>query len=285
MGVRVGVLIWAGESWSSAVEVWRRAEEWGFSHAWVYDHVEWRGVRPWFDAYAVLAAAAAVTSRIGLGPLVTTPNFRHPVPAAHALKTVHDISGGRLTVGLGAGSDVDDLGVLGAAPPDSRERAKRFAEWVELLELAFGEQPVSCRGRTWSTTRTLVGGPRPPFAIAAGGPRGMRIVARHAQTWVTLGNRYNRAGTAESAVRRQLALLDEACVEIGRDPGELDRLLLSGVTDERPLASVQAFDDYAGRYEALGITDIVVHWPVPGGRFAADLRVLEQIARNPDRSK
>ncbi len=82
--VRVGVLILPEHHWSDAAEKWSRAEALGFDHAWTYDHIAWGDLRDstWFAAVPTLAAAATVTSRIRLGTLVASPNFRHPVPFA-----------------------------------------------------------------------------------------------------------------------------------------------------------------------------------------------------------
>ncbi len=73
-------------------------------HAWTYDHLTWRNLRdgPWFGAVPTLAAAALVTSRIRLGTLVASANFRHPVPFAKELMTLDDLSHGRFTLGVGA---------------------------------------------------------------------------------------------------------------------------------------------------------------------------------------
>src|SRR5204863_7892682 len=77
-GVRFGVVILPEERWSVAGRTWQRAESLGFDHAWTYDHLAWRSLRdrPWFAAVPVLVAAAAATTRIRLGPLVASPNFR-----------------------------------------------------------------------------------------------------------------------------------------------------------------------------------------------------------------
>jgi alkanesulfonate monooxygenase SsuD/methylene tetrahydromethanopterin reductase-like flavin-dependent oxidoreductase (luciferase family) len=100
-----GVLILPEFPWTTAQSVWRRAEALGFEHAWIYDHLAWRSFRDstWFAAIPTLTAAAMATKRIRLGTLVASPNFRHPVPFAKELVTLDDISGGRLTLGLGAG--------------------------------------------------------------------------------------------------------------------------------------------------------------------------------------
>ncbi len=273
---RVGVVMWPIQSWPESRELWRRAEELGFDHAWVYDHTAWRGHTPWYDAYPTLAAAAAVTSRIGLGTLVTTPNFRHPVPAAHAIRTIDQISGGRLELGIGAGGNTHTSdGDILDQDWTGRQRADRFAEWITMLDLLLRGTGVTYHGDYWSARDVAVGvggvqSPRVPFAIAATGPRGLRLVARHARTWI--------ANDDLATVRTQLDRLAEACAEQGRDPGELRKLMMTGFTDDPWLESVAAFDDLAGRYAEAGITDIVLHWPRPGTDWDCDPKVFEEIA-------
>lgn len=278
--MRIGVLIWPSQPWPRAREHWTRAEKLGFAHAWVYDHVAWRDVRPWYDAYTTLAAAAAITSRLPLGTLVTSPNFRHPVPTAHQAKSVDEISGSRFTLGIGAGGARSDARVLGDEVWPPATRVDRFAEWVTMVDQMLRQEETTYTGRYWSAREAVIGGqtPRIPFAIAAGGPKGMRVVAKYAETWVTAGDPQEPGDTAEAAVRRQTERLEEACAAEGRDPRTLSRLLLTGTTGERPLASLAAFEDYRGRYAELGITDLVLHWPRPSSRFAADESVLEEVA-------
>lgn len=280
---RVGVAMWPIQSWRQSREMWLRAEELGFAHAWVYDHVAWRGHTPWYDGFATLAAAAAVTSRIGLGTLVTSPNFRHPVPAAHGVRALDDISDQRLRLGIGAGgtSITSDGGRLGGPEWSRRERADRFEEWVTLLDALLRGPETTYEGRFYSAREFAVepapaARPRPPFAIAANGPRGMRLAARFADTWVTTGER--ESATPIKALRARLDTFAEACAQEGRHTKEFDKLLLTGFTEEPWLESAAAFEDLAGQYAELGITDIVVHWPRPDTPWSADMTVFEQIA-------
>ncbi|GFJ86280.1 hypothetical protein Phou_104600 [Phytohabitans houttuyneae] len=99
--VRAGIIILPDQRWAVAAGRWRRAEQYGFAHAWTYDHIGWRDLvdGPWFDAVPTLAAAAGVTSHIRLGTMVASPNFRHPVHFAREVTALDDISGGRLTLG------------------------------------------------------------------------------------------------------------------------------------------------------------------------------------------
>lgn len=90
-------------------------------------------------------------------------------------------------------------------------------------------------------------------------------------------------GTPEQSVhalRGQLEKLADACAEIGRSMAELDKILLTGFTPDRgrPLESLDAFVDFAGRHAELGFTEIVLHWPIPDSDFAADQKIFERIA-------
>lgn len=278
---KIGTVMWPMQSWPEAGDLWRRAEDLGFRHAWVYDHLAWRGTTPWYDAYTTLAAAAAVTSRIRIGTLVTSPNFRHPVPTAHAIKTLDHVSGGRATIGIGSGGTrrTSDAGVLGGDAWSPGERAARFAEWVELLDRLLTGPRTTFEGEYY-TARDVIGEPgcvqrpRVPFVIAGDGPRGMRVAARHGTGWVTGGG--NGDGKPHEVVRSRLAALRAACEAEGR---ELDDLIfMTGFTDEPWLESTDAFADLAGRYAELGITEIVLHWPRPGTPWEADMKVFEAIA-------
>jgi alkanesulfonate monooxygenase SsuD/methylene tetrahydromethanopterin reductase-like flavin-dependent oxidoreductase (luciferase family) len=274
--MRVGVLILPDERWAAAGERWRRAEELGFDHAWTYDHLTWRSLRerPWFGAIPTLTAAAGVTRRIRLGTLVASPNFRHPVPFAKELMTLDDVSGGRVTAGLGAGGSGFDATALGGAAWTPRERSARFEEFVTLLDRLLRERATTSAGTYYSAheARAIPGcvqQPRLPFAIAATGPRGMRLAARFAETWVCVDSRKLDRGDLER--------LAETCRAQGRDPATLYKLALVGFAD-RALESVAAFADTRGRYAELGFTDLVVHWPRSEEPLAGDLRVLERIA-------
>ena len=278
--LRVGIVVWPTAPFRETAAIWQQIEACGFDHAWVYDHLIWRGVQPWYDGYATLAAVAAVTSRIAIGPLVTTPNFRHPVPSAKMLLAIDDIAGGRLRVGLGAGSVNDDAGALGDGPWTARERADRFVEWVTLLDLLLRQSVTSHRGRYYAAENAAVGGrePRLPFAIAATGRKGLAAVAAHAQTWIAQ-DKPGIHGDGHDMICRQLEQLEGACADAERDPRSLGRLLLTGNGDTQPLASIDAFERCAERYAALGFTDLVLHWPGRDGSDQGALRVLEQIAR------
>ncbi|GAA1314218.1 LLM class flavin-dependent oxidoreductase [Streptomyces sanglieri] len=290
--MRLSTVILPIHRWSEGRKVWQRAEELGFHAAYTYDHLAWRTFRdgPWFGAVPTLTAAAAATDRIRLGTLVTSPNFRHPVTLAKDLITLDDVSEGRITLGIGAGGDGFDATTLRRSddePWTPRERADHFEEFVPLLDQLLREPSVTYEGTFYSANEArnipgCVQRPRLPFAVAATGPRGMRLAARYGQAWVTTGDpKLYGTGTPEQsaeAIRGQVTRVSAACESIGRDAAELDKILLTGFTPGDPLQSLDAFVDFAGTHFALGITEIVIHDPIPDSDFAADEKVFERIA-------
>ncbi|MGW7135739.1 LLM class flavin-dependent oxidoreductase [Streptomyces xanthophaeus] len=292
MNLRLSTVILPVRPWhKGGRDQWVRAEGLGFHAAYTYDHLSWRTFRdgPWFGAVPTLTAAAAATERLRLGTLVTSPNFRHPVTLAKELISLDDISGGRITLGIGAGGNGFDATALGQESWTPRERADRFAEFVPLLDRLLTEGAVSQSGTFYSAEEArnvpgCVQRPRLPFAVAATGPRGLKLAARHGQAWVTTGDpKLFEDGTPEQsleAMRSQLGRLEKACAEIGREAGPMEKVLLTGFTPERNtlLESVDAFVDFAGRHRALGFTELVIHAPIPDSDFAADEAVFEKIA-------
>ena len=287
--MRFGVVILPEARWPESAARWRRAEALGFDHAWTYDHIAWGSLRDstWFGAVPTLAAAASATRRIRLGTLVASPNFRHPVPFARELIALDDLSGGRFTLGIGAGGLGWDATVLGQEAWSPRERADRFAEFVELTDRLLTSPSTTYAGRFYSADNApmqpgCVQSPRIPFAIAATGPRGMRLAAAYAQAWVTTGDRERSEGLLEAAagaelVRTQMARLEDACAAVGRDAATIDRLVLTGPRLDAGLRSVESVRDTVASYAAIGVTDFVVHWPRSTEPFAADVAMFERI--------
>ena len=286
--MRVGVCILPEHPWATGRDLWQRAEALGFVHAWTYDHLAWRSLRdsPWYSAIPTLTAAAVVTERMRLGTLVASPNFRHPVPFARELLALDDVSAGRLTLGIGAGGLGYDTEMLGQEAWSPRERADRFADFLALLDRLLREPEVSSTGDYYSAVEArgypgCVQEPRIPFAVAAVGPRGMRLAATYGDTWVTTGDRaYGEPASPEAGARvvhEQMDRLDAACADVGRDPATLARLVLTGPALQPGTGSVHEFEDALGRYEAVGVTDLVVHWPRASDPYRGDRARFERI--------
>jgi alkanesulfonate monooxygenase SsuD/methylene tetrahydromethanopterin reductase-like flavin-dependent oxidoreductase (luciferase family) len=283
--MRVGIVILPDERWSVAARRWRRAEEYGFHHAFTYDHLGWRSLvdGPWFDAVGTLAAAAAVTSRIRLGPLVASPNFRHPVAFARQVTTLDDLSGGRLTLGVGAGGVGFDADVLGERPLTPGERVGRFGEFLAVLDGLLTHDRFDHQGRWYTavdarSTPGCVQRPRVPFLVAANGPRALGLAARYGQAWVTAGSGGSTEDEWWRAVAGTAERFTEALAQAGRDPSTVDRFLQVDAAPVFSLSSVDAFADAVGRAAELGFTDLVTHWPRRSGWYAGDESILEAVA-------
>jgi alkanesulfonate monooxygenase SsuD/methylene tetrahydromethanopterin reductase-like flavin-dependent oxidoreductase (luciferase family) len=286
-GVRFGIIILPDQRWQDAARRWRRAEEYGFGHAWTYDHLGWRSLvdGPWFDAVPTLAAAALVTSRIRLGTFVASPNFRHPVSFARQLTALDDISGGRLTLGLGAGAAGGsfDNKVLGGPQLTARQRVDRFAEFAELLDLLLRTDHVTWTGHYYRAVdaRNLPGcvqQPRIPFLMAANGPRSIALAARFGDGWVTTGRPSEDPAAWWRVVGDGLRGLNDALTEAGRDPSGVPKFLSLDASGVYALSSAGYLADAAGRAGELGFTDVVTHWPRPDGPYAGRESVLEAAA-------
>jgi alkanesulfonate monooxygenase SsuD/methylene tetrahydromethanopterin reductase-like flavin-dependent oxidoreductase (luciferase family) len=278
--MRVGIVILPEYRWADAAPRWRAAEEYGFDHVWTYDHLGWRSLvdGPWFDAVATLTAAATVTARIRLGTFVASPNFRHPVSFARGVLALDDVSGGRFTLGVGAGAAGGyDNAVFGAPVLSDRERVDRFAEFLELTDALLTGERTSFAGRHYTAVEArnapgCVQRPRVPFLVAANGPRSMALAARFGQGWVTSG-----------APATDLEGWWRTAAERARRFGELgatgvDRFLTVDSAPVYSLSSLEVFRDVLGRAGELGFTDVVSHWPRPDRPYAGREAVLERVA-------
>ena len=289
--MRVGIVILPQYDWPEAARRWRAAEEYGFDHAWTYDHLSWRGLagERWHATVPTLTAAAAVTSRIRLGTFVASPNYRHPVPFAKDIATVDQISGGRMLLGVGSGGTGFDAYVLGQAELTPRQRFERFREFAEALDVLLRFEPagsggISFEGEWYTAVNARMVGepsqaPRMPLLLAADGPKALALAVRIADGWVTTAG---SADDAESWWRRAGELirrLDDACADTGRDPSTITRTILLDDEGRYALSSIDAFDDAVGRATELGYTDVVTHWPREQGLYAGDEAVLDEVAQ------
>ncbi|MEU8238636.1 LLM class flavin-dependent oxidoreductase [Actinoplanes missouriensis] len=284
--MRIGIVILPDQRWSESRERWRLAEEYGFDHAWTYDHLGWRDLAdgPWFDAVPTLTAAASVTERIKLGTYVASPNFRHPVHFAREALALDDISGGRLLLGLGAGGIGFDSAVLGQPELTPRQRVDRFTEFLELFDTILRNPSTTWSGSWFSAVdaRSIPGPvqlPRPPFVVAANGPRALKLAAKYGEGWVTTGDAY--LDTAEewwASIRKARDRFEAALDAAGRPSDEVDRYLNLDTSPVYSMSSVGAFADAVGRARELGFTDVITHWPRESSWYAGDEKVLEAVA-------
>lgn len=251
------------------------AESAGVRTVWTYDHLSWPMLRenPWYGCIPLLAAAAAVTSTVRLGPQVLTPNFRHPVPLAKELMTLDRLSGGRLDIGIGAGTEGPDAGVLGEPPYSRAERTARYLEWTALLDELLTHGVTTVDGERYRAVEAhqlpgCVQRPRAPFTVAGAGPKALGAVAQYGQAWVTYGP-YGPEVDEQAwfaGVEQQSTDLSRALERAGRAPDSIGRIAQFGIVTRWPFASAAKYRETLDRLSAIGFTESSVHWPRPDGR-------------------
>ncbi|MEY8039482.1 LLM class flavin-dependent oxidoreductase [Saccharopolyspora cebuensis] len=283
--MRVGIVILPEHRWWAAEPLWRMAEEYGFAHAWTYDHIGWGELvdKPWFDAVPTLTAAATVTTTIRLGTLVASPNFRHPVHFARELTALDDISDGRLTLGIGAGGPGFDAGVLGAPELTAGQRADRFAEFLDLLDRILTSDRTDYQGEHYAAVGArrspgCVQVPRLPFVVAANGPRTMRLAARYGKGWVTTGRPADDVESWWRSVADLSLRFADTLAEHGREPASVDRYLQIDAGPAYALSSAEHFREAVGRAAELGFTDVITHWPRPEEPYMGSEATVEEVA-------
>ena len=281
LALRFGILAPPVLPYTDQVKRWQELEAYGFDSLWFADHFV-NPARPsgrWFEAYTLMAAAAVQTSRIRLGTLVSSITFRHPALLAKEALTIDHISNGRLELGLGAGGAPNDFEMTGLPAWKPSERARRFREFVLMLDALLRQEPGSGAGTSFdgdyyrAADAIMYPGPlqrpRPPLTLAAHGPVTMQFVACHADSWNQLANNA-RGGdhleTAEAcleAVRSRNAQMDDFCAAVGREPETLRRSILAGggVTPDMPWSSPEAFCDFVSRYREAGVNEFIFYYP------------------------
>ena len=252
-------------TWPELRDRWQWFEELGFDSLWLPDHYFPSAGRdkPMFEAWTLLAGLSLVTSRARIGILVSSNTFRHPALLAKQAVTVDHLSGGRLELGLGAGWFVDEHEVFGLDFPEPKILVDRYAEAVQLVDRYLSNDQSSFDGAHYRLDGAYnrpapVQQPRPPLVMGAHGPRMLKLVARYADSW-------NSFAPPEE-LRRRNDLLTSYCEEIDRDPNTLKRSMFYGVNqsrEENPWASIDAFEDYVGRYTEAGMREFILQPPLP----------------------
>jgi len=225
--MRVGVQLPEAERlvrWPEAMAMARAAEEVGFDSIWLGDHLLYRGDGreergPW-EVWTQLAAIAALTSRVRLGPLVACASFHPPGLIAKMAASVDDISGGRFVLGLGAGWNETEYRAFGLAYD---HRVSRFEESFEIIRRLVGGERVTLDGRFWSA-EDLVLLPAParriPLMIGSNGPRMLSIALPHVDWWNTWYSDYGNGAEGFAELNRRIS---EAAERAGRDPADVAR--------------------------------------------------------------
>jgi probable F420-dependent oxidoreductase len=253
------------------------AEAAGLDSLWVYDHLlameEEGAVSGQWEAWTLLSALAAVTSAPRLGTLVSCTSFRHPPLLAKMAHTLQELSGGRLTLGLGAGWHRPEYRAFGY-PFD--HRVSRFAEAIEIIATLLRDGRATFSGDYYTVEDCVLlpplsGGPvRTPILVGCGGgERMLRLTAHWADSWNTAW--YGLPNERFTELRGKL---HAACAAEGRDPATVDvtvGFLIGG--RERPgrvEVDAAAIADALAAWEREGVAELVC-WPDPTGTASVEV--------------
>lgn len=209
-------------------EIATAGEESGFDSFFVMDHFQQIASlgppeEPMLEAYTLLGAVAARTSRIKLGTLVTGVTYRNPALLAKMVTTLDVVSRGRAILGIGAAWNEKEATEYGYEWPPTGERMDRLEEALRICRAMFTEERATVEGR-YHRVRDALNFPRP---VQEGGPkimiggsgerRTLRLVAQYADACNLFGD--------VDTIRHKLAVLEEHCREVGRK--------LTGITTTR----------------------------------------------------
>lgn len=281
--------------WPSAVqpydeilEVTRHAAATGWHTAYVADHFMPNagpgatGTEPVLECGSLAAALGAAVPGIRIGTLVYGNTYRHPALLANMAATVDRITGGRFTLGVGAGWQANEHEQYGIELPPVKQRLDRFVEALHVLKGLLRTPATTFSGTHYRLTGAVCE-PKPvqeplPLLIGGKGERRMlRIVAEHADMW-------NSWCKADLFTHRS-KVLDDHCAAVGRDPSTIKRSAQALVGLDGPLPETsfptvggshdevrRAFDDY----REAGLDELIVpDWLL--GRGAARLHALDTI--------
>ena len=229
--------------WPELAEMSRRIEAGGFDSIWVGDHLLYRtpdrGERGPWEAWSQMAAIAAITDRVEIGPLVASTSFHSPAMLAKKAITLDEISNGRFILGLGAGWNEVEYRAFGF--PFDR-RASRFEEAFEIIRRLVAGEQVTFAGEFYDVEESVLlpSGPRPggpPLLIGSQGPRMLSITAPHMSMWNAW---YAWYGNRPEGLVPILAKVDEALNSAGRNPNDVSKTA----------AVLVALDEGVGRHTA-----------------------------------
>ena len=229
--LRVGVQLPEVERvvrWAEYASMARQAEDLGFDSIWVGEHLLYRYADgssrgPW-EAWTLMAALAAATSRVRIGPLVACVGFHNPAVLAKQADTLDEISGGRFVLGLGAGWNDVEFRAFGI-PFD--HRISRFEEAFTIIRTLLREGAIDYEGQFFSA-RDCELRPRgpsagrggPPLLIGSNGERMLRITAPLVDAWNAW---YSDTRNSPEGIGPLRDRVDAAAREAGREPADIER--------------------------------------------------------------
>jgi probable F420-dependent oxidoreductase len=225
--------------WPEYLAMARAAEASGYDSIWLGDHLLYddepppvRERGPW-EAWTLLAALAAVTERVTLGPLVACAGFHPPGLLAKMAATIDEVSGGRFVLGLGAGWNEREFRAFGL-PYD--HRVSRFEESFAIVRGLLAGERVSLEGRFHRADDAVLLPPparRVPTMVGSNGPRMLAATLPYVDAWNTWYASYGNTAEGFAALDAEITA---AAVKAGRDPAEIARSACAYVVLDRTTA-------------------------------------------------
>ncbi|HEV3110662.1 MAG TPA: LLM class flavin-dependent oxidoreductase [Candidatus Binataceae bacterium] len=224
------------------------AEELGYHSISFDDHLlpaKTPGERiPQFECYTMLAWMASITRRVRLVPTVGCMSLRNPALLAKMFTTLDHISGGRITVGVGAGWLRNEYEAYGYRYPSTGERIAQLGEGVKVMKAMWTQFEPSFSGRYFHINKAVnlpppIQQPHPPIMIGGTDLRTLRIIAQDADIMSFFTHTLT---TAE--LKRRLQIMRKLAAEAGRNPGDIE---VSAMVKVYPAASASESDAMAAR--------------------------------------
>jgi probable F420-dependent oxidoreductase len=255
-----------GSAWLDHV---RRVEDGGIDAFLVRDHFSAGAYGQQFAPFSALAAAAAVTARLHVGTLVLANDFRHPVIVAHEAASLHDLSGGRFELGIGAGWYQPEYEAAGIPFGTPRQRIDRLEEALAIIRGLLDGTQVDHHGDSYQVAGLNLDvlprqQGRPRLLVGAGGPRMLGVAARHADIVGLLPAPIKNSQDGDDPVDLRPAALDRKIAVLraaagDRFPGlELSAFVTIRITDHRRSDT----ESFIARRGWSGI-DVSTVWQMP----------------------
>jgi len=216
-------------TWPQLLEMARIAEDIGLDSIWVGDHLMYpatatKPARGPYEVWTTMAALAAATERVQIGPLVASLGFHSPPMIAKKAATIDQISNGRFIFGIGSGWNEAEY--RGYGFPFDR-RVSRFEEAFTIIRELFATGSCDFHGEFYDIEGAMLfpnpvqaGGP--PLMIGSKGSRMLAITLPHVQMWNAWHHDY---GNTREGLAELLADIDRACEAVDRDPATLIRTI------------------------------------------------------------
>jgi len=216
-----------GDIWEDTKAHIQRAERDGFDSFWVMDHfyqlpIHGSTEEPFLDAWTVLPALAAVTSRIRLGAMVSPVGYRNPALLARMASSLDHISGGRMNFGFGAGGYRPEYQSYGFEFIENPSvRLEQMKEALELILGLWTNSSFTFHGKYFHVENVILEPkplqkPHPPILIGGVGPKvTLRIIAE-------MGDACNLWGPPDEFARER-EMLKRHCEEVGRDEATVEK--------------------------------------------------------------